>query len=119
MSKNANNDVTMNPPLKPPTSSKEPDVEFKMHCDKLKVLFKDISITMNGPGCASYRRKVYKKELCLKHTYSYKCGAMAFLNTLVMSKCFKSRLICEIKKATDLLTDPFCELSVPQTVNYD
>lgn len=112
MSKNVNNDVIMNFFLKLLILFKEFDVEFKMYCDKLKVLFKDIFIIMNGLGCVSYRRKVYKKELCLKYIYFYKCGVMVFFNILVMSKCFKSRLICEIKKVIDFLIDLFCELFV-------
>lgn len=69
MSKNVNNDVIMNFFIKLLILFKEFDVEFKMYWDKLKVLFKDIVIIMNRLGYVSYRRKVYKKELCLKYIY--------------------------------------------------
>ena len=46
--------------IEPPTSSEEPDVEYKMFSDKLTVLVNDITIAMNRLGYASYRGKVYK-----------------------------------------------------------
>ena len=48
-----------------------------------------------------------------------KCEARAFVNTLATNEFFKSRLIREIKKVTDLLADPYCELFAPLTVDYD
>ena len=103
----------------PPASSEEPDVESKMLSDKLTVLVNDIAIAMNRLGYASYRGKVYKKDSRSKYTYSYKCEARAFVNTLATNEFFKSRLIREIKKVTDLLADPYCELFAPLTVDYD
>ena len=105
--------------IEPPTSSEEPDVGSKMLSDKLTVLVNDIAIAMNRLGYASYRGKVYKKDSRSKYSYSYKCEARAFVNTLATNEFFKSRLIREIKKVSDLLADPYCELFAPLTVDYD
>jgi len=105
--------------IESPASSEEPDVESKMLSDKLTVLVNDIAITMNRLGYGSYRGKVYKKDSRSKYSYSYKCEARAFVNTLAKNEFFKSRLIREIKKVTDLLADPYCELFAPLTIDYD
>ena len=70
-------------------------MQSKMLSDKLTVLVNDIVIAMNRLGYASYRAK-YKKDSRLKYTYSYRCEAMAFVNTLATNEFFKSRLIREI-----------------------
>ena len=105
--------------IEPPTSSEEPDVESKMLSDKLTVLVNDIAIAMNRLSYASYRGKAYKKDSRSKYSYSYKCEARAFVNTLATNEFFKSRLIREIKKVTDLLADPYCELFASLTVDCD
>ena len=74
---------------------------------------------MNRLGYATYRGKVYKKDLRSKYTYSYKCEARAFVNTLATNEFFKSRLIREIKKVSDLLADPYCKLFAPLTIDYN
>ena len=102
-----------------PASSEEADMQSKMLSDKLTVLVNDIAIATNRLGYASYREKVYKKDSRSKYTYSYKCEATAFVNTLATNEFFKSRLIRDIEKVTDLLADPCCELFAPLTVDYD
>ena len=54
-----------------------------------------------------------------RYTYSYKCEARAFVNTLATNEFFKSRLLREMKRVIDLLSDPFCELFSPLIINYD
>ena len=103
--------------IEPPTASEGPDVESKMLSDKRTVLVNDIAIAMNRLGYASYRGKVNKKDSQSKYTYSYKCVARAFVNTLVTNEVVKSRLIREMKKVTELLADPYCELFAPLTVD--
>ena len=41
-------------------------------------------------------RAKYKKDSRLKYSYSYRCEARAFVNTLATNEFFKSRLIREI-----------------------
>ena len=78
-----------------------------------------MAITLGKLGYASYRGKVYKKNDQARYTYSYKCEARAFVNTLATNECFKSRLLREMKRVIDLLSDPFCELFSPLIINYD
>ena len=54
-----------------------------------------------------------------RYTYSYKCEARAFVNTLATNEFFKSRLLREMKRVIDLLSDPFCELFSLLIINYD
>ena len=74
---------------------------------------------MEKLGYASYRGKVYKKNDQARHTYSYKCEARAFVNTLATNEFFKSRLLRKMKRVIDLLSNPFCELFSPLIINYD
>ncbi|CAH3036517.1 unnamed protein product, partial [Porites lobata] len=78
-----------------------------------------MAIAIGKLGYASYRGKVYKKNDQARYTYSYKCEARAFVNTLATNEFFKSRLLREMKRVIDLLSDPFCELFSPLTINYD
>ena len=54
-----------------------------------------------------------------RYTYSYKCEARAFVDTLATNEFFKSRLLGEMKRVIDLLSDPFCELFSLLIINYD
>ena len=54
-----------------------------------------------------------------RYTYSYKCEARAFVETLATNEFFKSRLLGEMKRVIDLLSDPLCELFSPLIINYD
>ena len=102
-----------------PSSSFQLTNEHKMLCDKLTILVNEISLAMNSLDYASYRGKVYKKDVRSKFTYSYKCEARASINTLATNEFFKTRLIREMKKVIDLLADPFCELFAPLVIDYD
>ena len=62
---------------------------------------------------------VYKKEARSKFTYAYKCDAAAFINTMVTNEFFKARLVREMRNVIGLLSDPFCELFAPLTINHD
>ena len=95
------------------------DEDKMLSADKLAILVNDIAIAMGKLGYASYRGKVYKKNDQARYTYSYKCEARAFVNTLATNEFFKSRLLREMKRVIDLLSDPFCELFSPLTINYD
>ena len=68
---------------------------------------------------ASYRGKIYKRDPKAKYTYSFKCEAKPFINTLATNEHFKSRLIRDMKKVIELLSDPHCELFQPLIINYD
>ena len=61
--------------------------------DKLTTLVNDITIAMQELEYASYQGKIYKRKPKAKYTYSFKCEAKPFINTLAMNKHFKSRLI--------------------------
>ena len=74
---------------------------------------------MEKLGYASYRGKVYKKNDQARYTYSYKCEAKAFVNTLATKEFFKSRLLREMKRVIDLLSDSFCEPFSPLIITYD
>ena len=95
------------------------DEDKMLSADKLAILVNDIAIAMGKLGYASYRGKVYKKNDQARYTYSYKCEARAFVNTLATNEFFKSRLLREMKRVIDLLSDPFCELFSPLIINYD
>ena len=95
------------------------DEDKMLSADKLAILVNDIAIAMGKLGCASYRGKAYKKNDQARYTYSYKCEARAFVNTLATNEFFKARLPREMKRVIDLLSDPFCELFSPLIINYD
>ena len=91
----------------------------KRFSDKLTILVNDISIAMEKLNYATYRGKVYKKESRAKYTFSYRCEARAFVNTLATNELFKPRLIREMRRVVDLLSDPYCELFRPLAIDYD
>ena len=68
---------------------------------------------------ASYRGKIYKRDPKAKYTYSFKCEARPFINTIATNEHFKLRLIREMKKVIELLSDPHCELFQPLMIDYD
>ena len=53
------------------------------------------------------------------YTYTYKCEARNFINTLATNEQFKSRLIQYMKRIIELLSDPHCELFHPLVISYD
>ena len=93
--------------------------EEKCLSDKLTILVNDITITIQRLQYASYRGKVYKRDERSKYTYSYKCEARAFVNTLATNEFFKSRLIQDMRKLIELLSDPHCKLFQPLVIDYD
>ncbi|KAJ7394853.1 hypothetical protein OS493_000688 [Desmophyllum pertusum] len=74
---------------------------------------------MEKLGYTSYRGKVSKRDTRSKFTFSYKCKARAFINTLVTNEFFKCRLLRQMKKVIEFLADPYCELFRPLTIDYD
>ncbi|XP_068757363.1 uncharacterized protein [Montipora capricornis] len=87
--------------------------------DKLTILINDVTIAMKRLDYASYRGKVYKRDPRSKYTYSFKCEARSFINTLATNEQFKSRLVRHMRKVIDLLSDPSCELFQPLVIDYD
>ena len=87
--------------------------------DKLTILVNDITIAMQKLHYASYRGKVYKREERSRYTYSYKCEARSFVNSLATNEHFKSRLIRDMRKVIELLADPNCELFEPLVIDYN
>ena len=94
-------------------------VEEKHLSDKLTILVNDITIAMKRLNYASYRGKVYKKDPRSRYTYSFKCESRAFVNTLATNEQFKSRLVREMKKIIEMLSDPLFELFDPLIIDYD
>ena len=91
----------------------------KRFSDKLTILVNDISIAMEKLNYATYRGKVYKKESRARYTFSYRCEARTFVNTLATNEFFKPRLIRDMRKVVELLADPYCELFRPLAIDYD
>ena len=87
--------------------------------EKLTILVNDITIAMQQLEYASYRCKIYKRDPKAKYTYSYKCEARPFINTLATNKHFKWRLIRGMKKVIELLSDRLCELFQRLMIGYD
>ena len=93
--------------------------EEKMLSNKLAILVNDIVIAMGKLDYGTYRGKVYKREVRSMFTFSYKCEARVFVNTLATNERFKSRMLPQMKRVIELLSDPYCELFRPLTVDYD
>ena len=51
----------------------------------------NVAIALGKLGYASYRGKVYKKNDQARYTYSDKCEARAFVNTLATNEFFKAK----------------------------
>ena len=101
------------------STSQPPCDDEKMLSNKLAILVNDIAIAMGKLGYATYRGKIYKKDPRSTFTFSYKCETRAFVNTLATNEQFKSRMLPQMKKIIDLLSDPYYELFRPLTVDYD
>ena len=93
--------------------------EEKMLSNKLAILVNDIAIAMGKLDYGTYRGKIYKRDARSMFTFSYKCEARVFVNTLATNERFKSRILPQMKKVIELLSDPYCELFRPLTVDYD
>ena len=88
------------------------DEDKMLSADKLAILVNDIAIAMGKLGYASYRGKVYKKNDQARYTYSYKCEARAFVNTLATNEFFKSRLDRPVIRS-------ILRTFLPLIINYD
>ena len=91
----------------------------RMISDKLTVLFNDIEIAMKTLEFSLYRGKIYRKVEGAKYTHSFKCDAREFVNTLAANEHFKARLLKDMKKVCDILSDPYCEVTRPLTIDYN
>ena len=81
--------------------------------DKLTVLVNGIGIAMKRLGYGLYGGKVYKKCDKANCIYSYKCEVEASVNTLAANESFKARLLKDMKKVIDILSNPHCEVIRP------
>lgn len=72
----------------------------------LTVLINYIGNAMKKLDYALHRRKRYKKEPASRHTYQYKCDPRALINIQAASEHFKGRLLKDIKRVIDILSDP-------------
>ena len=97
----------------------EPGIDEAMLSDKLTVLVNDIGIAMKRMDYALYRGKIYKKRPNAKYAFSYKCEVKAFINCLAANEFFKARLLKDMRKVIDILSDPDCEVTRPICVDYN
>ena len=91
----------------------------KRLADKLTVLVNDIDIGMQKLGYALHRGKVYRRVSVARFTYSFKCEPREFVNTLARNEFYKARLLGNMKKIIDMMSDPYCEVISPLTINYN
>ena len=90
--------------------------------DKLTVLINDIGIAMKKLGYPLYSGKVYKKcrvRERARYSYWYKCEMEAFINTLAANETFKDRLLKDMRKVIEILSNPYCEVIRPLCVDYN
>ena len=87
--------------------------------DKLTVLINDIDIAMKNLNYGLYRGKVYRKINQAKYTFAFKCEPRAFINSLAANEFYKARLLVNMRKVIDLMSDPYCEVICSLTVDYD
>ena len=80
--------------------------EDKMLSNKLAILVNDIAIAMGKLSYGTYRGKIYKRDASSMFTFSYKYEVRAFVNALATNEQFKSRMLPQMKKIIELLSDP-------------
>ena len=90
-----------------------------MLSNKLAILVNDVAIATGKLTYGTYRGKIYKRDASSMFTFSYKCKARAFLNALPTNEQFKSRMLVPMNKIIELLSNPYCELYRPLTVDYN
>ena len=100
-------------------TAKKTEREVQRLSDNLTVLINDVGIAMKELGYAVYRGKIYKKVEKAKYTYSYRCEPRAFINGLAANDAFKSRLLKDMKRVIDVVSDPYCEVIRPIIVDYN
>ena len=99
--------------------ARETGIEQARLSDKLTVLINDIGIAMKKLGYALYGGKVYKKCERAKYSYWYKCEMEAFINSLAANETFKDRLLKDMRKVSEILSNPHCEVIRPLCVDYN
>ena len=99
--------------------AKETGIEQASPSDKLTVLINDIGIAMKKLRYALYGGKVYKKCERAEYSYWYKCEMEAFINSLAANDTFKERLLKEMRKVREILSNPHCEVIRPLCVVYN
>ena len=87
--------------------------------DKLTVLVNDIGLAMKKMEYALFRGKMYKKVPLAKYTFAYKCEVCVFINSLAANEFFKARLLKDMRKIIDILSDPDCEVIRPISIDYN
>ena len=87
--------------------------------DKLTVLVNDIGLAMKKMEYALFRGKMYKKVPSAKYTFAYKCEVRVFINSLAANEFFKARLLKDMRKIIDILSDPDCEVIRPISIDYN
>lgn len=73
----------------------------------LTVLINDIGISMKKLYYVLHRGKIYKKKPASRCTYQYNCDPRAFINILAANEQFKGRLLKDMKRVIDMLSDPY------------
>ena len=99
--------------------TRETGIEQARLSDKLTVLINDIGIAMKKLGYALYGGRVYKKCERARYSYWYKCEMEAFINTLAANETFKDRLLKDMRKVIEILSNPHCEVIRPLCVDYN
>ena len=99
--------------------AKETGIEQARLSDKLTVLINDIGIAMKKLGYALCGGKVYKKCERAKYSYRYKCEMEVFINSLAANETFKDRLLKDMRKVSEILSNPHCEVIRPLCVDYN
>ncbi|XP_044165370.1 uncharacterized protein LOC114957052 [Acropora millepora] len=97
----------------------ETGIEQARISDKLTVPINDIGIAMKKLGYALYGGKVYKKCERAKYSYWYKCEMEAFINSLASNETFKDRLLKDMRKVSEILSNPHCKVIRPLCVDYN
>jgi len=97
----------------------EKPIPNRMIANKLTVLINDIGIAMKALNYGMFQGKIYKKVEGAQYTYAVKCEAREFLNSLAANEHFKGRLISEITKLNEILSDTYCEVVRPIKINYN
>ena len=97
----------------------ETGIEQARISDKLTVPINDIGIAMKKLGYALYGGKVYKKCERAKYSYWYKCEMEAFINSLAANETFKDRLLKDMRKVSEIFSNPHCKVIRPLCVDYN
>ena len=69
------------------------------------MLVNDIGLAMKKMEYALFRGKMYKKVPSAKYTFAYKCEVRVFINSLAANEFFKARLLKDMRKTIDILSD--------------